>query len=110
MNDESRVNDLLFEISTPVAFRVYVTRSRWELIVTVKHPAMAGREDDVRKVLEEPDEIRLSRSDASVYLFYRAERAGRWICAVAKRTDSEGFLVTTYPADGIKEGALVWPK
>ncbi len=48
-----------------------VTRSYWDLIVTVKHPVMAGRVEDVKEVLENPDEVRLSRSDPSAYLFYR---------------------------------------
>ena len=38
------------------------------------------------------------------------ERPGRWICAVAKRLDGEGFLITTYPTEAIKEGEQVWSK
>ena len=71
---------------------------------------MAGREADVRKTLEQPEEIRLSRSDTTVYLFYRAERAGRWVCAVSKRLNEEGFLITAYPTDAVKEGVRIWPK
>jgi hypothetical protein len=29
---------------------------------------------------------------------------------VAKRTDQDGFLITTYPTDAIKEGAEIWPR
>jgi hypothetical protein len=46
----------------------------------------------------------------SLFLFYRLERPGRWICAVAKQLDGEGFLITTYPTDVIKEGKRVWSK
>ena len=35
---------ILFEVSTPLGFRVRVTRSYWELITTIKHPVMAGQE------------------------------------------------------------------
>jgi hypothetical protein len=104
------VDDLLFEALTPLGFHVRVTRSYWELILTVKHPVMEGRESDVEDTLENPDEIRQSRSDPAVYLFYRLERPGRWVCAVAKRLDGEGFLITTYPTDAIKEGVGVWRK
>jgi hypothetical protein len=69
---------------------------------------MKGREEDVKKALEQPDEIRQSRSDENVYLFYKAERTKRWICVVSKRTGEEGFLITTYPTDAIKEGTQVW--
>jgi len=77
---------------------------------TNKHPVMAGRESDVKETLERPDEIRLSRTDPAVHLFYRSERRGRWVCAVTKRPGEEGFLITAYPTDAIKEGVRVWPK
>jgi len=102
--------DVLFEVMTPLGFRVRVTRRYWDLIVSVKHPVMAGREGDVRNALENPDEIRQSKSDEAVYLFYKAEREKRWICAVSKQTGDTGFLITTYPTDAIKEGVQIWHK
>lgn len=103
-------DEFLFEVLTPLGFRVRVTTAYWELITTVKHPAMAGHEADVRATLQEPDEIRLSKSDPQVYLFYKPKRLGRWVCAVTKRLDDEGFLITAYPADAIKEGERIWPR
>ena len=102
--------DLLFEVRTPLGFSVRVTRHRWDLIVTIKHPVMRGRESSVRLALETPDEVRQSRSDSEVLLFYKAEAAKRWVCAVTRRTADEAFLVTAYPTDAIKEGTRVWPK
>ncbi len=110
MTVASSPDELLFEALTPLGFRVHVTRAYWELIVTVKHPVMAGRENDVKDTLENPDEIRQSKSDAKVYLFYKQERIRRWVCAITRRDDDEGFLITAYPTDAIKEGELVWPK
>ena len=102
--------EVLFEVDTPVGFRVRVDRSRWEMIVTEKHPVMRGRESDVRAVLGLPDEVRQSKTDTSVLLFYKAEGPKRWVCAVARRSDSEGFLITAYPTDAVKEGTKIWPK
>lgn len=102
--------DLLFEVATPIGFRVQVARSRWRLIATVKHPVMESREQQIKAALESPDQVRQSRSHPAVFLFYRQETAGRWICAVARRNNEDGFLVTAYPTDAIKEGVLVWPK
>ena len=110
MTEDSSTQDLLFEVLTPLGFLVRVTRAHWELIVTIKHPVMAGRESDVKETLANPDEVRLSRSDPNVYLFYRPERIGRWVCAVSRRRDEEGFLITAYPTDAIKEGVRIWPK
>lgn len=110
MNDDEPQRDILFDVMTPLGFRVRVTHEYWELIVSVKHPAMKGREDDVRAALESPTEIRQSKRDAQVLLFYKPERIGRWVCAVTKRLDGEGFLITAYPTDAIKEGERIWPK
>ena len=102
--------NLLFEVHTPLGFSVRVTRTRWELITTVKHPVMSGRESIVRLALESPDEVRQSRGDAGVLLFYRADGTRRWVCAVAKEARDQAFLETAYPTDAIKEGTRVWPK
>ncbi len=110
MTSELPAQDLLFEVLTPLDFHVCVTRAYWELIVTIKHPIMAERESDVKETLAHPEEIRLSRSDPNVYLFYRAERIRRWVCAVSKRLGQEGFLITAYPTDAIKEGVRIWPR
>lgn len=101
---------LLFEVRTSLGFRVELSRERWELITRVKHPVMAGRESRVRAALESPDEVRQSQKDSRVLLFYRAEAPKRWTCAVVKRTDGEGFVITAYPTDAVKEGTRIWLK
>ena len=100
----------LFEADTPLGFRVRVDKARWELIIGEKHPAMEGRESDVKSALESPSEVRQSKSDASVLLFYKVEGLKRWVCAVTKRSNEDAFLITAYPTDAIKEGTKIWPK
>ena len=95
---------------TPLGLQVRVDRARWELIIRSKHPAMDGREALVQSALASPDEVRQSRTDPTVFLFYQAERAERWVCAVVKQTDDDCFLITAYPTDAIKEGVKIWPK
>lgn len=104
------VEDVFFEVPTPLDFTVRVSCNYWELIVTVKHPVMRKGEVNVQDTLRSPDEIRRSRSDPAVFLFYRLERRGRWTCAVAKRLNGQGFLITAYPTEAIKEGERVWSK
>jgi hypothetical protein len=101
-------DEILFEALTPLGFIVRVSGKYWTLIVTIKHPVMRGRETDVQNTLEQPDEIRQSRNDPTVHLFYKLERPKRWICAVVKRLNGDGFLITTFPTDAIKEGQLIW--
>ena len=87
-----------------------VTRAYWTLITTIKHPVMAGCENEVKATLESPLEIRRSKSDPDVYLFYHSRRTRRWVCAVTKQEGRAGFLITAYPTDAIKEGEKIWPK
>jgi hypothetical protein len=101
--------DVLFEVATPLGFSVRVSQARWELITTIKHPVMAGRESSVKVTLESPDEVRQSRTDPGVLLLDKAEEARRWVCAVAKQARDQAFLVTASPTDAIKEGMRVWP-
>lgn len=110
MSEHQSPNELLFEVLTPLGFRVRVSRAYWELITMVKHPAMAGRERDVKNALGNPAQARQSKSDPAVFLFYGSVQPERWVCAVAKALDGDGFLVTAYLTDAIKEGDLVWPK
>ena len=102
--------EILFDVITPLGFHVRVTQSYWNIIVSVKHPVMAGHEKDVKEALQHPEEIRQSKEDAAVYLFYKTKRKGRWVCAVSKKMNGEGFLITAYPTDTIKTGEKVWPK
>ena len=103
-------DELLFDAQTPLGFTVRVTRRRWLLIISSKHPVMAGREGLAKGALEAPDEVRQSRSDPRVLLFYKGEAPERWTCAVVKRAQGSAFLITTYPTDAIKEGVRIWPK
>lgn len=65
---------LLFAVETRLGFVVDVTVDRWQIITSIKHPAMRERESDVRTTLAEPEQIRRSRSDAAVFLFYKLGR------------------------------------
>lgn len=97
----------LFEVATRLGFSVRTTADYWSLIET-KHPKLRGRAHDVAQALTHPDQVCRSRQDPAVYLFYRADQQ-RFLCAIVKRLDSEGFLVTAYPCDIIKEGDRIWP-
>lgn len=46
---------------------------------------MLGKEDIVRETIELPDEIRKSKSDPSVYLFYKSMRSKRWSVRYRKK-------------------------
>jgi hypothetical protein len=104
------MSELLFEASTPIGFTVRVSQPYWRVITTIKHPVMLDQEETVQNALTDPDEIRRSRQDSEVYLFYKLQKEKRWACAVSRRLNGDGFLITAYPTDSIKAGEVLWVK
>ncbi len=103
-------DEILFEVNTPISLVVRTTVNYWNIISTVKHPIIRNRQEDIQQTLSNPDEIRFSKTDSQVLLFYRYERTKRWLCAVVKRLNGEGFLITAYITSAIKEGVTTWKK
>jgi hypothetical protein len=99
---------MLFEVLTPLGFTVRTTAEYWRRLV-VKHPDLADRLEDVKTALRQPEQVRQSRRDPTVLLFYRRGIL-HWVVAVTKRADDTGFLVTAYQTDAIKEGESIWPR
>lgn len=101
-------DDFVFDVATPLGFRVHTTPNYWLRVTYIKHRPLYGREQDVAATLGNPDEVRRSIDDPDVYLFYKLERPGRYICVVARQLNGDGFLITAYPANYLKEGETVW--
>ena len=99
---------ILFEVPTPLGFRVRTSPDYWQKIVT-KHPDLAGCLEAVKAALSAPDEIRRRSRDERILLFYRASEH-RWVVAVARHSNGDGYLVTADQTDAIKEGETLWHK
>jgi hypothetical protein len=61
-------SEILFEVKSKLGIKVRTTVLYWEKITTQKHPRMAGLEQEVKETLQDPEQIRKSRSDLFVYL------------------------------------------
>ena len=68
---------------------------------------MVGKEEEVQETLQYPIEIRRSRSDRDVYLYYKADPP-YFICVVARHLNGEGFIITAYRTNKMKIGESVW--
>jgi len=62
---------MLFEIKSKLGRRIRTTKSYWETVITKKHPSVAGMADEVKLTLIDPEEVRRSRYDARIYLYYK---------------------------------------
>jgi hypothetical protein len=97
------------EILTPLGFTVRTSNNYWQRLIE-KHPDIEELENLIIQTLEFPDEIRRSKSDSSILLFYQFLKQKRWVVAVAKRLNGDGFLITAYQTNAIKEGEQLWHK
>ncbi len=100
--------EICFSVNTPLGVDVRTTVQYWEYLVTIKHPVMKNKENIVRSVLQMPDEIRQSKIDKDVFLYYK--QYDRLYCVVVKHEEMKGFLITAYPTDKIKEGDVIWTR
>jgi len=102
------VTGLFFEVETPLGVVVRTTPAYWARIVTFKHPVMRGREELVKRALRGPTEVRKSKKDGTVHLYYAPDQP-YIVCVVVKTSGKDGFVVTAYRTDKIKEGERLWP-
>lgn len=75
------------------------------------HPELTAPLSFLGETLQQPDQVRRSRTDPSVELYYRYYEAtpvtSKYCCAVVKAT-SDPFLITLYFTDTIKRGEVLW--
>ena len=98
----------LFTVQTPLGYRAFMDRDRWRQIIGTKHPALAGREKEVRTCLATPTLIRESAKETDVHLYY-VPVAENYLCVVTAPADEdERFVVTAYFTKNIKKGNELW--
>ena len=104
------VKGVYFQIKTPNGITIRTTTDYWNRIITVKHPSIAKYESEVRDSLKDLDEIRRSKQDIKVNLYYK--NIGKvYVCVIAEHTDNqEGYIITAYLTDRIKEGEQIYVK
>jgi len=81
--------DVLFEVMTPLGFRVRVTRGYWDLIVSVKHPVMAGA-----KMMSEACWKTQTKS-------VKASQMRMFICFIKQSVKRDGFA--QFPGKQVKQ-------
>ena len=88
---------------------ISTTREYWRKIINIKHPVIRGKEEAVKKALRSPVQVRRSKVDPQLYLYYSPYRK-HYLCVVARHKNNRGFIITVYITDKIKEGEVVWKK
>lgn len=105
------MEDVLFTVKTPLGVTIRTTKAYWESILSTKHPSLQTiAVEKFITCLQGPDQIRRSKHDPLVYLYYK-KLAKHFVCMVAKHTSAiQGYIITAYLTDIIKEGERVYDK
>ena len=76
-------------------------------------PEMQNMRDEIIRTVRAPAEVRVSRSDTNVRLFYefyaRTQVGDKWLCVVVKYLENDAFVITAYLTDKLKAGEILWP-
>lgn len=92
--------------------RIRLTKERQEHIET-DHPEMMHQVNRIEEVLENPEVIVRSKTDASVELFYRHYEitpvTDKFLCVVKVLPD-DLFVITAYFTDASKRGDILWKR
>ncbi|MCP5494889.1 MAG: hypothetical protein H7A23_10065 [Leptospiraceae bacterium] len=78
------------------------------------HPEMKDSEDLIINTLQEPEEVKFSRSDKTVELFYKFFQTSivgaKYLCVAVKNLITDYFIITAYYTDKKKKGDSKWIK
>ena len=89
--------------------RIHISENYWAVLSTKKHPSIANMVNEAKLALIDPFEVRRSRQDPTVFLYYRKLNS-KFLCTVAKHLNGDGFIVTVYTTCKIKRGEVLWKK
>lgn len=102
--------DVYFKVKTPLGVTVRTTKEYWKQIIEIKHPSMTKHEGDIKDALKDPDQVRRSKQDPRVHLYYKNIGKLNVCVVVDHETIMNGYLITTYLTDRIKEGEQIYVK
>jgi hypothetical protein len=89
---------------------VTLDEKRYEHIL--EHAEMKDQIERIKETLKEPEEIRKSIYDESVWLFYRfypkSPVTKKYMLVIVKVLNTKGFIITAFYTDKIKKGELLW--
>ncbi len=96
-----------FKVRSILGKEIRITEEYWKLISEVKHPIIQRYEAEVKEAIKSPDEVRRSKKDALVFLYYK-KYGDLFVCALVRHLNNEGYIITAYVADKMKKGDVIW--
>ncbi|MCZ7357296.1 MAG: PBECR2 nuclease fold domain-containing protein [Candidatus Methanoperedens sp.] len=106
------VGDFLVDVIDVFEKSIRLTEKRLEHIL--KRPEMSRQLERIKETLANPDLIKESNQDSSVWLFYRFYNitpvTEKYLLVAVRLLDGNGFIITAFYTDRIKKGTTIWEK
>lgn len=103
---------VMFMLPPKLQKTIRLDEERWNHVL--KHPEMKNQINRVKETIINPDSVRESRHDPSVWLFYKLYTetpvTRKYLLVITRILNEEGFIVTAFFTDKMKKGGLVWKK
>ncbi len=100
---------VIFEVKAKKNGKIKLTEER-ETHIVMRHPEMLNKSESIRESLVAPELIKESAYDSQTWIYYRQHSTNDYIAVVAKIKNDSGFVITSYIAEIIKEGKIIWKK
>jgi len=103
---------VVLEVRSKLGKIVRLDEDRWKHVL--EHLEMKEQIFKIKETLVDPDEVRESVRDSSVWLFYKlyinSPVSEKYLLVAVKLLNGEGFIVTAFFTDKVKKGGLIWKK
>ncbi|MFA4820440.1 MAG: hypothetical protein WC613_05810 [Candidatus Aenigmatarchaeota archaeon] len=96
------------DIKCVLGKKISFTKERY-IHITIRHPELEGKEQEIIKTLANADFVQESIYDKNVLLCYKHNGKDYLVVAV-KLLNNHGFIITAYIANIIKKGEVIWKK
>jgi len=103
---------IVFEIFDKFNKKIILTQIRLGHIL--KKVEMKDEIEKIKETLVSPDEVRKSLQNDFIWIYYKHYSATpvteKYMLVVVKILNKEGYLLTAFYTDRIKNGEIVWKK
>lgn len=93
--------------------KIKILQKGWFLISQFKHKQefnlLKITFDQLIKTINNADAVFLSKTNKRIHLYYKKINH-KYLCAVCRHYNGEGFLITCYPADRPVGSKKIWPR
>ncbi|MBI5700229.1 hypothetical protein HZC34_00055 [Candidatus Saganbacteria bacterium] len=101
-----------FEAIDQFKRKIRLTGERFAHIL--EHPELRYSESDIKETILFPEAIKESKHDKKVWVYYKFYQKTpvkrKFMAVIIKILNGNGFVITAYYTDKIKEGRTIWQR